>query len=267
MRHVSALLTRELAAYFLGPMAYLVLLAFQFIAFLNFWELVDTLSEPQREFSSLRDPMSTYISGSPAFWIAILVAVPMLTMRLLAEERRSGTIETLLTVPVTETEVVLAKWLARRGDVLRVARAVRPVLPFLYYQAKFDFDIGPLLTLGLGLTTMGMMFVAIGLFLSSLTRNQIIAAIWTFVVLFLMVVIVPAGVSLRGAAARRLGRRRPVRGRALPDAELRPGPARPALPRASSFGLRFHALLDREGAGDAHEPVSGMKPSGGPGWR
>jgi ABC-2 type transport system permease protein len=64
-------------------------------------------------------------------------------------------------------------------------------LPFLYYQAKFDFDIGPVLVLGLGLTTMGMEFIAIGLLLSALTRNQIIAAIWTFVILFVMVVIFP----------------------------------------------------------------------------
>jgi len=191
MRHVLPLLTRELAAYFLGPMAYLVLLAFQLIAILNFWELVDTLSQPQRELSSLRDPMSTYISGSPAFWIAILVAVPMLTMRLIAEERRSGTIEALLTVPVTETEIVLAKWLA---GVLMFCALLVPFalyLPFLYYQASFDFDIGPILTLGLGLTTMGMMFIAIGLLASALTRNQIIAAVWTFAALFVLVVIVP----------------------------------------------------------------------------
>jgi ABC-2 type transport system permease protein len=172
-------------------MAYLVLLAFQLIAFLNFWELVDTLSQPQREFSSLRDPMTTYISGSPAFWIAILVAVPALTMRLLAEERRSGTIETLLTLPVTEAQVVLAKWLAGvvMFCVLLVPFAL--YLPFLYYQANFYFDVGPVLTLALGLTTMGMMFVAIGVLFSTLTRNQIVAAIWTFVVLFFMIVMVP----------------------------------------------------------------------------
>jgi ABC-2 type transport system permease protein len=191
MRHVLALLHRELAAYFLGPMAYLVLLAVQCIAILNFWMLVDNLSEPQRELSSLRDPMSTYISGSLVFWFAIIVFVPMLTMRLFAEERRSGTIEALLTVPVTETEVVVAKWLA---GVLMYGALLVPFamyLPFLYYQANFDFDVGPILTLGLGLTTMGMMFIAIGLLLSSLTRNQIIAAIWTFVVLVLLVVIFP----------------------------------------------------------------------------
>jgi ABC-2 type transport system permease protein len=191
MRHVPALLYRELSAYFLGPMAYFVLLAFQLIAILNFWELVDTLSAPRAELSSLRDPMNTYISASPAFWIAILVAVPMLTMRLFAEERKSGTIEGLLTVPVTETEIVVAKWLA--GVLMYVALLV-PLglyLPFLYSQAHYHFDLGPILTLGLGLVTMGMVFVAIGLFLSSLTRNQVIAAIWTFAILFVLVVIFP----------------------------------------------------------------------------
>jgi ABC-2 type transport system permease protein len=191
MRHLVPLLKRELAAYFLSPMAYLVLLAFQLIAILNFWELIDILAQPQRELSNVRDPMTTYVSGSPLFWVAILVAIPMLTMRLFAEERRSGTIEVLLTVPVTESEVVLSKWLA---GVLMYCALLVPFalyLPFLYFQAKFDFDLGPILALNLGLVTMGMMFVSIGVLLSSLTRNQIIAAIWTFVILLLLVVIFP----------------------------------------------------------------------------
>ncbi len=191
IRHIFILIMRELGAFFLSPMAYLVLLAFQVIAFFNFWEMVDALSAPQRELSSLRDPMNLYMAGSPAFWIAIVVAVPLLTMRLLAEERRTGTIETLLTLPVTETEVVLAKWLA---GVMMYCLLLVPFLlylPFLYYQAKFEFDVAPIFGLLVGLTTMGMMFMAIGLFLSSLTKNQIIAAIWTFVVLFLMVVLLP----------------------------------------------------------------------------
>src|SRR5947209_8764842 len=189
MRHVPTLLRRELGAYFLGPMAFLILLAFQFIAWLNFWELVDSLSQPQQSFSSLRDPLNNYISGSTPFWIALLVAIPALTMRLIAEERRSGTIETLLTVPVTETEVVVAKWLAGVFMYLMLLLPFAIYLPFLYYQARFRFDPGPLAALSIGLTTLGMMFVAIGLFFSSLTRNQIIAAIWTFVVLFLLVIL------------------------------------------------------------------------------
>jgi ABC-2 type transport system permease protein len=189
MRHVPTLLRRELGAYFLGPMAFLIVLAFQVIAWFNFWQLVDNLSRPQQSLSSLRDPMNSYISGSTPFWILLLVALPALTMRLVAEERRSGTIETLLTVPVTETEIVLAKWLAGVVMYLVLLVPFAIYLPFLYYQARFYFDVGPLLTLGIGLTTIGMMFVAIGLFFSALTRNQIIAAIWTFVVLFLLLLL------------------------------------------------------------------------------
>jgi ABC-2 type transport system permease protein len=174
MRHVPALLRRELGAYFLAPMAYLILLAFQVIAWLNFWQLIDDLTRPETWYSSVRDPLSRYISGSTPFWIAILVAVPALTMRLIAEERRTGTIETLLTVPVTEVEVVLAKWLA--GLVMYLVL----LLPFALYLT---------VSLAIGLTTLGMMFVAIGVFFSALTQNQIIAAIWTFLVLLLLVVL------------------------------------------------------------------------------
>jgi gliding motility-associated transport system permease protein len=188
MQHVRTLLARELAAYFLGPIAYLVLLAFQLIAAFNFYDLVDLLSAPRSELSSLRDPMNAYIANSAAFWIAIMVSIPLLTMRLFAEERRQGTIEALLTVPVTETEVVVAKWLA--GVIMYCVLLVPffMYLPFLHFQAKYDFDLGPLMSLSVGLVTLGMMFVSIGLFLSALTRNQIIAAIWTFVVLLVLVV-------------------------------------------------------------------------------
>src|SRR5262245_5278789 len=189
MRHVPTLMRRELGAYFLGPMAFLILLAFQCIAWFNFFELVESLSQPRQAYSSLHDPLNSYISESTPFWIAVLVAVPALTMRLIAEERRSGTIETLLTVPVTETEVVLAKWLAGVVMYLMLLLPFAVYLPFLYYQARFRFDPGPLVALSLGLTTIGMMFVAIGLFFSAMTRNQIIAAIWTFVALFLLVIL------------------------------------------------------------------------------
>jgi ABC-2 type transport system permease protein len=170
-------------------MAYLILLAFQVIAWLNFWQLIDDLTRPETWYSSVRDPLSRYISGSTPFWIAILVAVPALTMRLIAEERRTGTIETLLTVPVTEVEIVLAKWLAGLVMYLVLLLPFALYLPFLYYQARFYFDVGPTVSLAIGLTTLGMMFVAIGVFFSALTQNQIIAAIWTFLVLLLLVVL------------------------------------------------------------------------------
>ncbi|MFO0953654.1 MAG: ABC transporter permease subunit [Isosphaeraceae bacterium] len=172
MRHVPTLLRRELAAYFLGPMAFLIVLGFQVIAWLNFWELVEGLSNPRVSLSNRTDPMNMYISGSFPFWVALLVAVPALTMRLLSEEKRSGTIETLLTVPVTEAEVVVAKWLAGLVMYLVLLLPFLVYLPFLYYQGKLHFDVGPVLSLMIGLTTAGSMFVAIGLFFSALTRSR-----------------------------------------------------------------------------------------------
>ncbi|HMB04282.1 MAG TPA: ABC transporter permease subunit, partial [Isosphaeraceae bacterium] len=147
MRHVPTLLRRELGAYFLGPMAFLIVLAFQVIAWFNFGQLVDNLSQPQQSLSSLSDPMNSYISWSTPFWLLLLVALPALTMRLVAEERRSGTIEALLTVPVTEAEIVLAKWLAGVVMYLVLLLPFAIYLPFLYYQARFYFDVGPLLSL------------------------------------------------------------------------------------------------------------------------
>ena len=108
MRHVPTLLARELGAYFLGPMAYLVLLAFQVIALLNFWELVDALEPaPARVLEPPRPDEHLHLGAARRSGSASSFAVPLLTMRLIAEERRTGTIETLLTLPVTEAEIVV----------------------------------------------------------------------------------------------------------------------------------------------------------------
>lgn len=187
MRHIPALTRRELSAYFLSPIAYFILLGFQLVAGFNFFRLVQYLTDYRNDFSSINEPMNSYIAGSLEFWLALLVAIPALTMRLIAEEKRSGTIETLLTVPVTETEVVLAKWLA---GLVMFAVLMLPFALYLPFLHRFyPFETGPFVALGLGVSTLGMMFVAIGLFFSSLTRHQIVAAISTFVTLFMIVML------------------------------------------------------------------------------
>lgn len=193
MRHVPTLLRRDLAAYFFSPMCFLSLLAFQAIAWLNFWDLVEILSRTGASLSGARDPLNTYIAGSTPFWIALMVVVPAITMRLLAEERRSGTIETLLTTPIRESEVVVAKWLAGMAMYVTLLLPFALYLPFLYVQGRFPFDLGPVYSLGIGLVSMGMMFIAIGVFFSALTRNQIIAAIWTFAAMFLLILLTYLG--------------------------------------------------------------------------
>lgn len=193
MKHVPTLLRRELSAYFLSPMAYLIFLAFQVIAAIDFYQLVNTLTRDKayRSLSfGLNDPMIHYIAGSTVFWIGLMIALPALTMRLLAEERRSGTIEGLLTLPITETEVVVSKWLAGVVMFWLLLAPFALYLPFLYHYGHYYFDIGPVFSLAIGLTTLGMMFVAVGVFFSSLTRNQIVAAIGTFMTMFFVILLI-----------------------------------------------------------------------------
>jgi ABC-2 type transport system permease protein len=189
MHHVPALVRRELGAFFLSPIAYMLLFAYQVIAWYNFALFVDKLGGPAVQYTGLPDPLNYYISGSPLFWFSVMFAAAVLTMRLVSEEKRTGTIEGLLTVPVTETEIVLAKWLAAIVMFWTLLLPFALYLPFLRHYGQYAFDLGPAWALAIGVTTTGMMFLAIGLFFSSLTRNQIIAAVFTFFFLFLFVLI------------------------------------------------------------------------------
>ncbi len=101
------------------------------------------LGQFRNEFSGRSDPLNSYVGGSVPFWLAILVAVPALTMRLMAEERRTGTMETLMTAPVTETEVVISKWLAGVIMYLVLLVPFAVYLPILRHYGHYPFDLGP----------------------------------------------------------------------------------------------------------------------------
>jgi len=116
--------------------------------------------------------------------VILLLLMPLVTMRLFAEERRSGTIELLLTYPVRDGAVLAGKYLAAFA-----LYAIMIALTLLYpgivvYFARLEW--GPVLTGYLGLLLMGGMFIAVGVCASSLTENQIVAAITTFGVLLLL---------------------------------------------------------------------------------
>lgn len=191
MRHVPALARRELASYFLRPTAYFVLLGFQLIAGLDFFQLVELLSDPRQavSFSGRLDPMASYVAGNWLFWMALLVAVPALTMRMIAEERRTGTIEGLLTAPVAESEIVVGKWLAGLVMYLALLAPFALYLPFLVKAGGYPLEVGPLVSLLVGLTSLGALLVAVGLFFSAITRNQVEAAIGTFVTLLALLLV------------------------------------------------------------------------------
>ena len=164
MRRIQAVAWKEIQVYFSSPMAYIVGLIF--LALTGFFFVRD-LGDPFPEAS-----LGSFFQG--ATLILILLA-PALTMRLLAEERKLGTVELLLTAPVRDWEVVAGKYLA--GLVFLLATAAMSGYYVLLLFVFADPDPGPIYAGYLGLLLYGAAALAIGLLASALTSNQIVAAV------------------------------------------------------------------------------------------
>jgi hypothetical protein len=180
-RPVVVMTRRELAAFFYSPMAYFVLFGFSFIAWLQLWMFVRlvTPDEMGRRATVIEPIVREYVwSLFPI--LANLALVPVLTMRLLSEERRSGTLEVLLTAPVDETQVVLSKFFAAVVMYLVAWLPLGLFLTAIPLGGGPPFDYRPLLSFFVSLVLTGAGFVGMGLFFSSMTRNQIAAAVLTF---------------------------------------------------------------------------------------
>jgi ABC-2 type transport system permease protein len=172
MKNVLAIAERELKSYFVSPVAYVVTALFLLISGYLFSVIVLNTNE-----ASLR----YLISNLSVIWLFI---TPALTMRLLAEESRSGTIELLLTNPVRDAEVVFGKYLGALG-LLLVMVAFTLYYPFLLFMFG-NPDRGPMVAGYLGVILQAAAFLSIGLLASSLTQNQIVAAVLTFAILLIM---------------------------------------------------------------------------------
>ena len=182
MRGVLATMERELRSYFLSPLGWVVATGVVFFNGLAFQTIVGYhLSNPGGPMPMT--PLDHFFGGTIFFWIAMWLFTPVLTMRLLAEERRSGTLEMLLTAPVTEGQVVLGKYF---GALLFFAFLWLPTLVYVAIMArKLPLDWGPIGASYLGVFGIGALFLAIGVFTSALTRNQVIAAVFAFALTFL----------------------------------------------------------------------------------
>ena len=173
---------RELAAYFYSPIAYVVLALFLvlqgvvFVLFLNF------LNQPMAPPGAV---MQFFFGGTILYWVSVILAVAVLPMRLLAEERKSGTLETLLTAPVREAEVVVGKYLAALAFYVFLWLPELAYVGLLWRYAGRP-DLGPIVSGYLGSFLVGAALLAWGLLASALTRNQIIAAVLSFVFAFIL---------------------------------------------------------------------------------
>jgi ABC-2 type transport system permease protein len=188
---------RELRSLFLSPLAWAILAVVQFIIAYLFLSAVDAYLMVQPRLAAIEgapgvaDLVIAPLFGNAA--IILLLITPMITMRVLSEERRNRTISLLFSAPVSMTEIILGKYLGVLGFFL-VLLAMIALMP-LSLLAGTELDLGKLAAGLLGLTLLLAAFSAIGLFMSALTDQPTIAAISTFGLLLLLWIIDWAGKS------------------------------------------------------------------------
>jgi len=190
MNNVIAICRKELKSYFSSPIAYLLLTMFGVLFGFFFWNavgyFVNISLQAQMMGRSMPMDVNEMIIRPLLMNVSVigLFLIPLISMRLFAEEKRSGTIELLLTSPVRDMEIILGKWLAALalyGCILLICAAN---LAFLFVYGNPDWK--PMATGFLGLLLQAGSLLAIGAFLSTTTKNQIIAGALTFGVCLLL---------------------------------------------------------------------------------
>jgi len=188
MNNVIAIAHKELKSYFSTPIAYIIigffLLPFGVFFYLYLREFLKQ-SMGAGQFGgalNINQQVIRYVLQNAS--VIILFIMPMITMRTYSEEKRSGTIELLLTSPVTDAEIILGKFLGALGlyVVMLAVTLVYMAILFIYGNPEWK----PLLAAYLGLLLMGGAFIALGLMISSTTNNQIVAGVISFVVFLLL---------------------------------------------------------------------------------
>jgi ABC-2 type transport system permease protein len=192
MSRATVIARRELSSYFYSPIAYVAMFLFLIVAGFLF-----------RQDFQPGQPAGMRSIFEQMVWLFVAI-VPVLCMGLLAQEWATGTIETMMTAPVEEHEVVLGKFF---GSFVFFLVLLAPTLLFVVMLRLFARpDYGPIFSGYLGLILVGGLFIAIGLFCSSLTKSQVVAAVAAAAILF-VVTVVPwfaAGQATLGGWARRI---------------------------------------------------------------
>jgi ABC-2 type transport system permease protein len=173
MQAYLTLVRREMASYFMSLTGYIIMAA---VMFLTGYSFVVLLLKLQRVATTM--PVTELFYITQFFWLILLLATPAITMRVFAFEKLSGTFETLMTAPVTDLQVVLAKfsaallfyavmWLPLLGCILIVRH---------YTSDPAAFDVGAVVSTFFGIILLGCLFIAAGCCASAITRSQAIAA-------------------------------------------------------------------------------------------
>ncbi|OVE80875.1 hypothetical protein BVY03_05285 [bacterium K02(2017)] len=175
MKTIFTLAKKELYANFSSPIAYVFLAVFLFVSFWLYFSGVFLVGQ-----ASLR----IFFGWIPLLYIILL---PSVTMGIWAEERKTGSFELLLTMPVSHLKIILGKYLATISFLFILLLCTTPLVAVMSFLG--ELDMGMIIGAYLGLFLLGVSYLALGLFVSSLTKNQIVAFIVSVLVLFLFYVV------------------------------------------------------------------------------
>lgn len=189
MGNILAIAQKELRSYFASPIAYVII---GFFALVFGWFYVVALDYFMRMSMQMGMPGQGQVNINnmairPVLQnvsVVALFVVPMITMRTYAEEKKTGTIELLLTSPVTDFQIIMGKFVGAVALYLLMVAITSIHMAVLFVYGNPEWK--PILTGYLGLLLMGASFISVGLLISSLTRNQIVAGMVTFAVLLLL---------------------------------------------------------------------------------
>ncbi len=186
MRSFWPIYKRELFVFFVTPLAWVLIVVFLIVQGMHFFLLVDHFAR-EVDVTSDETPMTAFFGNTVLLYLVVFVLVPPMTMRLFAEERRSGTIETLMSAPVSSLAVVLAKY----ASVLTtyVAMWLPTVLYLVILGRTGALDWHAAASAYLGVLLVGAGYLAIGVCASALTQSQFLAMIWTALILLVLFVL------------------------------------------------------------------------------
>lgn len=203
MKNIWAIFKKEIKTYFTSPIAYVVITVFLVLIGFFFYSLIwwfnsQSLQMAQNPYSYQQLNINQMVY-SPLFQnmsIILLLMIPLLTMRLFSEEKKSNTDELLYTCPISISQIILGKYFASLFVLLAMLflTGILSIFTFAYGNP----ELVPILNGYLGLFLQGAAFIAVGIFFSSLTENQIVAAVLTFGTLLLFWILSWASYSAGG---------------------------------------------------------------------
>ena len=193
MRNILAIADKELRSYFASPIAYIMIGLFSLLFGVFFYLYLVAFvqqSEQMMQFGGGNAPNINQMMIGGLFQntaVIILFMMPMITMRTYSEEKRSGTIELLLTSPLTDLEIIMGKFIGAMGLYVAMLLVTMIYIGILFIYGNPEWR--PIAAGYIGLLLMGGTFISLGLFLSSVTKNQIVAGFLTFGTFLLLWVI------------------------------------------------------------------------------